>query len=587
MTDLRRIIVLVARAGGSSFYGALASMSATGLGFAVVLLAGKSLVGRLAQQRGISMHPSTWAVLVGVVALVSVVAFASMASGGFHRILTEKVVRWCGEQITLLSARSDLIEFDSPTFHDRIGRSRRASDAALQITLAVPRMLASAVTMVGLIVAVALTAPILLPVAVLSGLPMLFAGRALGERMLTFSWGHTPGDRERQHIEEVLTSRDQAAEIRVFGIQSFLTTRWNRLYDDRIADIADIVRGYLRRSMLAAVGVALTLTVLLVSLAVLLSRGDVDLASAVTVGVSVLILSSQSQTIAAGIGALREHSGQMADFLETTKLLETMSVGGVAKPAADALTRLDVDRVTFAYPSADRPALHDVTFTLAAGEMVAIVGANGSGKTTLAKVLCGLYPTRSGEVRWNGRPIRAQEPGSQIGAVFQTFARYWFSAADNIRVGSGSADLQRVRAAATEAGAADFIEELPDGFGTLLAPELEGGVDLSLGQWQRVAIARVLFRDPSLVVLDEPTASLDTQAEAELFATLARLRGGRAVIVISHRFSTVRAADRILVLDHGRLIEQGTHEDLMAMRGAYATMYAQQASAYQDAAALR
>lgn len=511
------------------------------------------------------------------------IAFGQLASTGLHRLLAERVMYWCNEQVVRLTAECETREFDTPDFHDRIRRARNGASSSITIAMAAPQLVAATITSLGLIAAVGATAPVLIPVALLSGVPLLLAGRANGEEMYSFSFGNTPNDRERFQLEGVLGSRDQAAEVRVFGIQDFLVRRWKVLYDERIAGLTVLVRGFIRRSALAAGGAAISLVLVLGSLVWLLTTGRIDVLAAATAAVSVILLADQAQKIAGNVGQLREQTVQVADFYETTSR-RTAAQGRPARPQGEPLSHMRVHEVTFTYPSAEFPALQDVSFELEAGEMVAIVGHNGSGKTTLAKLLCGLYEADAGVVTWNGRPIRELDVGRQLGAVFQTFARYWFSARDNIAVGAVAdgiePDQAKVEEAAREAGADEFLASPARGYDTRLAVELDNGVDLSLGQWQRVAIARVLYRQPSFVVLDEPTASLDAEAEAALFETLSRLRGGRTVVMISHRFSTVRSADRILVLEGGRLIEQGSHDELMALDGRYARMYSVQAAAF-------
>jgi ATP-binding cassette subfamily B protein len=231
-----------------------------------------------------------------------------------------------------------------------------------------------------------------------------------------------------------------------------------------------------------------------------------------------------------------------------------------------------------------------VSIEIKAGEVVALVGENGSGKSTLAKVLAGLYTPQSGMVTWDGVDIATldqTELSHKVAVIFQDFIRYHLSAGQNIGLGdidARPAVAVTIEGAAEQAGAHGFIERLPAGFETLLGPEFMGGVDLSTGQWQRMALARAFYRDAPLVILDEPTAALDARAEHELFVRIRKLLTGRTVLLISHRFSSVRNADRVYVLHEGRLIESGTHAELIAAGGRYAEMYALQAAAYQDRA---
>jgi ATP-binding cassette subfamily B protein len=243
------------------------------------------------------------------------------------------------------------------------------------------------------------------------------------------------------------------------------------------------------------------------------------------------------------------------------------------------------DNVTFAYPGAEANALTDLSFTVKPGETLAIVGRNGAGKTTLFKLICRLYDPNAGRILIDGIDIKdfdANELRAQIGAMFQDYVTYQATAAENIGLGNVQDinDRERIEVAGAQAGAAELISGLPDGYDTALGKWFDQGVNLSGGEWQKVALARAFMRDAKILLLDEPTSALDAQAEYDLFERLRSLTRGRTAVYISHRFSTVRRADRIVFLEHGRLVEEGTHGDLMKLNGRYARLFRMQASAY-------
>jgi ATP-binding cassette subfamily B protein len=243
------------------------------------------------------------------------------------------------------------------------------------------------------------------------------------------------------------------------------------------------------------------------------------------------------------------------------------------------------DNVTFAYPGAEKAALTDLSFTVKAGETLAVVGRNGAGKTTLFKLICRLYDPSEGRIMIDGIDIREFEPAelrAHIGAMFQDYVTYQATASENIGLGNVSdiGDREAIETAGKQAGADELIGGLPQGYDTALGKWFDSGVNLSGGEWQKVALARAFMRDAKILLLDEPTSALDAQAEYDLFERLRSLTRGRTAVYISHRFSTVRRADRIVFLEHGTLVEEGTHEELMRLNGRYARLFRMQASAY-------
>jgi ATP-binding cassette subfamily B protein len=261
--------------------------------------------------------------------------------------------------------------------------------------------------------------------------------------------------------------------------------------------------------------------------------------------------------------------------------------GGTIQHGTDPGAGIRFEHVSFTYPGAAEPAIRDIDLAIAPGRSVALVGHNGSGKTTLVKLLAGLYPPDEGVVSYQGVNLAdwdARALRDHIGIIFQDFNRYQFTVGENIGVGDVSAleDESRWRAAAAKGQAADFIESLSDGYATQLGRWFNQGQELSGGQWQRIALARAFMRNRArILVLDEPTSSMDAETETQIFDHFRSLTQDKIAILISHRFSTVRQADTIVVMDHGRITERGNHEELMRLGGRYAHLFELQASAYR------
>jgi len=522
------------------------------------------------------------AVLLPVVVLASLSAVAAVANavqGQLQRLLGESVGRTMWGKVLGVATGVGLRYFESPDFYNRLNRVQTSAMLRPhQVTQGLLTMGGALAACTGLGVALFTISPVLLPLVVVAGVPLLVTSSRESRLEFDFSVRQTPAVRLRGYFTLLQTGRDEAKEVRAFGLAGWLATRFDGLY---AAYIQDLRAHVLRRGLLSLIGQLGSAVVLggtLIALVALIDRGQIGVAEAGAAIVAIRLLASQVQALFRGAQSIFE-SGLFLDDLSQFLALGEAAVDedeGLEPPERFDLVR--AEGVRFRYPGAPRDALKGVDIELRAGEVVALVGENGSGKTTLAKLLAGLYQPDGGRVLWDGQDVSTFRPSSlrrRIAVVFQDFVHYALPATDNIALGriDSPADPARVRSAAAAAGAEAMLDELPLGFDTILSRMFAGGTDLSGGQWQRVALARSFYRDAPLLILDEPSASLDPRAEHELFATLRDALRARTALFISHRFSTVRGADRIYVLHEGEIVEQGTHDELVSRNGRYAELF--------------
>ncbi|WP_424535889.1 ABC transporter ATP-binding protein [Sphaerisporangium viridialbum] len=522
--------------------------------------------------------------LVGVAATLRTTLEAG--AGWAQSRLEPQVGRIAEKQLYELTSRVDLICFDDPDFHDSLQRARMRG-----VTM-VDTVVNSAIDLLTGLIGIGAAAgvlgilhPVLLPLLVLAVIPDAWAAVRSARMRYTTMYSLIPVRRRKWILTELMADRETAAEVRSFTMRGFLM----RLYDAVAGAEQDVVVDLARRQTVArVVGEALGgigTAVVYVALGVLLAIGAVPLAVA---GTAVLAIRSGQSSLANlmySTNRLYEEGLYFTDFLDFCA--EARGRMGPARPrgAPPEFQRITVDDVTFNYPGKDEPALDHVSIHIDKGEVVALVGENGSGKTTLSKILAGLYDPGSGHVRWDDVDIAdvdQEELRRHIAVIAQDHTRWPLTAKDNISMGLEKGE-EALLSSAEVAGADQVIAELPHGYRTLLDRRFKDGHEPSGGQWQRIAVARGFYRDAPLLICDEPTAALDARAEHALFERIRRHADGRTVLLITHRLASVRYADRIYVLDHGKVVEQGTHDQLMIHDGIYADLYNIQASAYNTA----
>ena len=481
----------------------------------------------------------------------------------------------------------DLTHFEDAEVYDMLTRARReASSRPLSMVMRTFAIVQQAITLAGLGALLAAFSPLALAILLAAALPaFIVEAKFSGDAFRLFRW-RTPETREQGYLESVLARDDHAKEVQLYDLGPRFLDRYQTIFERVYGDD----RRLAWRRGLWGLGLGVLGTIAFYGMYLWIARAAI--AGTITLGAMTMyvVVFRQAQSSLASVlgdvGGLYEDNLYLSTLYELLDLPTVQRTGGVTVGAVPG-DGVRFDDVAFAYPGSATPALEHITLHVPPGSKLAIVGENGSGKTTLIKLLAGLYAPTAGRVTIDGTQVRAWDQVAlrrRIGVIFQDFVRYQLTVGENIGAGDERAfeDRERWTSAAEQGLAAPVIAELPSGYDTRLGKWFKDGRELSLGQWQKVALSRAFMRkDADILVLDEPTASMDAAAEVAIFDRFRERTQDQIAIVISHRFSTVRMADSIVVLDGGRILERGSHDELVAAGGRYATLFALQARGYR------
>jgi len=484
------------------------------------------------------------------------------------------------------AATLDLYQFEDATFYDKLERARTQTAGRTALMSMVLSQGQDFLTVVFLMAGLVAFNPWLLIILVVAVIPSFIGESKFNQESYSLSRSWTPERREIDYLRYIGASNETAKEIKIFGLEDFIADRFKSISDKYfLANQKLALKRAAWGSLFSTLG---TMSYYAAYVFVIWQT----VVAQITVGTLTFLAGSfrQLQGLLQGIvsrfSRIAETSlylQDLFDFLELKPMSENhTATRKVPRPMKQGFV---FENVGFRYPETDIWALRHLSFTLHPGEKLALVGENGAGKTTLVKLLAHLYEPSEGRILLDGVDLCEYDPEdlrSEIGVIFQDYVRFMFSARENIAVGNivEQKNQPQIVDAAYKSLADTVVEQLPNGYDQMLGKRFTGGVDLSGGQWQKVALARAYMREAQLIILDEPTASLDARAEHEVFVRFAELMKGKAAVLISHRFSTVRMADRILFLEHGQLLELGSHEELVAQGGKYAELFRLQAKGY-------
>jgi ATP-binding cassette, subfamily B, bacterial len=502
-------------------------------------------------------------------------------------LLADKFIRHISVRIMHHASRLDLASYEDPLFHDKLERARVQATDRLGMVQQLGRLVQQVITTVTLAASILLFSPWLLVVLVACVIPAF-----LGESHFAFlgyaqAFRQTPVKRQIDYLRFLGASKDSAKELKLFGLSKFLTDRFKQLSDDIYIQNVSLAK----RRLIASSLLSLLTTVgyygayayvILETIEGKMSVGTLTFLTGAIAGAS-----ANLQMIFSTFSSIADQSLFLTDLLQFFAVKPTVfSKPNALKTPKPIKGGIEFRDVSFSYPGGGRPILKNLNLFLKPDERIALIGENGEGKTTIVKLLTRLYDPTFGQILLDGVDLREfdlEDYSSNIAVIFQDFMRYDMTAWENIAVGQiGSREnLDKVELAAKKSLAEGVIKKLPRGYDQMLGRRFDTGVDLSGGEWQKVALARAYLRDAQILVLDEPTAALDARSEHEVFERFAELTKGKMALLISHRFSTVKMADRIIVLERGVIAEEGRHEQLMAHGGRYAEMFELQAASYR------
>jgi ATP-binding cassette subfamily B protein len=535
---------------------------------------------------GAALRPDFW----WLVALEAGLAFGGAAvgriTGFFDGLFADRFTRHVSVRLIAHASRLDLTTFENPDFQDTLDRARVQATDRIAMVQSIGTMLQQVLTTLGLSLVIVSFSPWLLVMLVASVIPVFLGESHFAFRGYSLSVRQTPTRRQLDYLRYLGTSREPAKELKLFGLAPFVANRYAELSDELYTQNVRLSWQRLWTGLLLS----------LLSTASYYGAYAYVVWCAVNGEASWGTLQMLAGAIAgahAGIQALfntfsniADQSLFLTDLVKLLSLKPTVAAPPQARPIPARIDEIEFDNVSFAYPGSARLVLDHVSFRLIGGERVALVGENGGGKTTIVKLLARLYDPTEGRILLNGIDLREFDPEDlhrAIGVIFQDFMRYDMTARQNVGIGrldrmASDADIEL---ATRKSLANGVIARLPGGYQQQLGRRFEGGVDLSGGEWQKIALARAYLRDAQVLILDEPTAALDAASEFEVFQRFADLTQDKTALLISHRFSTVRMADRILVLADGQIAEEGNHRELVAQGGRYAGMFELQAASYR------
>jgi len=502
-------------------------------------------------------------------------------------LLAEQVTNGSSVRLMKHAATLDLEDFEDAEFQDQLERARRQTSGRLTLMGQLFTQAQQAVTIVSLVVGLFIYAPLLILLLAAALVPAFLTEAHFNARTYTLDFGRTPERRELDYVRQTAASVETAKEVKIFGLHGFLIDQYRRLAGEFYAANRALAA---KRAIWGSVFTTVGTIGYYAAYAYIVWRtlhGDFSIGDLTFLSGSFLRLRTMLENFLFGFSSVAGQALYLNDlfsFLRTRpEILSPIDARPFPRPIRDGFVFEDVG---FIYPGADRWAVRHLDFTLKAGEVVALVGENGAGKTTLVKLLTRLYDPDEGRILLDGHDLREYDLEALrggMGVIFQDFVRYNFTAADNIAVGRIEArdDHARIERAAERSQADQVIEALPGGYAQRIGKRFKNGVELSGGEWQKIAIARAYMREAEVLILDEPTAALDARAEFEVFQRFKELSRGKTAVLISHRFSSVRMADRIFVLADGKVEATGTHDELVSRPGLYSELFELQAAGYR------